>query len=138
MLSSKLLGNVLDLAPDAMIIIDGGGVIRFANRQVSAVFGYEPGAVLGKPVEMLLPERFRKRHVAHRDAYSANVRVRPMGIGLDLFGIRADGSEFPVEISLSPIREGDTALMAAAIPDVPERKQGEAELKAPPLEAEHP
>jgi PAS domain S-box-containing protein len=137
MLSPRLLGNVLDLAPDALIIIDGGGVIRFANRQVAGLFGHEPAAVVGRPVEMLLPERFRKRHVAHRDGYSGNVRVRPMGVGLELFGIRADGSEFPVEISLSPIREGDATLVAAAIRDVTERKRVEAELKAAQLAAEH-
>ncbi len=137
MLSPELVRNVLDLAPDALIIIDAHGVIRFANRQVTALFGHAPAAVVGKPVEVLLPDRFRQRHVAHRSRYTSNVRVRPMGMGLDLFGIRADGSEFPVEISLSPIVEGDETLVAAAIRDVSERKRVEAELKEARREAEH-
>src|SRR5688572_17991825 len=137
MLSSELVSSVLDSAPDAMIIIDAKGAIMFANRQVTALFGHSTASIVGRPVEVLLPERFRQRHVAHRDSYTGNVRVRPMGIGLDLFGMRADGSEFPVEISLSPIRQGEQVLVAAAIRDVTERKRVEAELREARLEAEH-
>jgi PAS domain S-box-containing protein len=137
MLSSELVRSVLDSAPDAMIIIDARGIIRFANRQVTALFGHANGDVVGRPVEILLPERFRHRHVAHRQGYSSNVRVRPMGMGLELFGRRADGSEFPVEISLSPIEEDGERLVAAAIRDVTERKRVEAELNEARQEAEH-
>lgn len=137
MLSSDLVRSVLDSAPDAMIIIDAQGVIRFANRQVTALFGHDAGSIVDRPVEVLLPERFRGRHVAHRQGYTSNVRVRPMGIGLELFGRRADGSEFPVEISLSPVEQDGERLVAAAIRDVSERKRSEAALKDARREAEH-
>ena len=119
----ELARSALDAAPDAMIIIDDSGVIRFANHQVSALFGYPYADVIGKGVECLLPERFRDRHLAHRQSYISSVRVRPMGMGLDLFGRRRDGTEFPVEISLSPIKDGERALVAAAIREVSDRKR---------------
>ena len=105
MLSSELVRSVLDSAPDAMIIIDSAGKILFANRQVSALFGYAAVELVDGPVEKLLPERFRARHVGHRSDYTHNVRVRPMGIGLELFGMRKDGTEFPVEIGRASCRE---------------------------------
>src|SRR5882762_3426051 len=126
--SSELARSVLDAAPDAMIIIDDAGVIFFANRQVSTLFGYPHVDIIGKPVEFLMPERFRDRHRAHRQSYATSVRVRPMGAGLELFGQRLDGTEFPLEISLSPIEEGGRVLVAAAIRDVGDRKRVEAEL----------
>jgi PAS domain S-box-containing protein len=129
MLSSTLVRSVLDSAPDAMIIIDSSGSIVFANQQVGVLFGYTSAEIVGRKVEVLLPERFRQRHVSHRDGYQKNVRVRPMGIGLDLFAQRKDGTEFPVEISLSPIWQEGEALSAAAIRDVTERKLVERELK---------
>ena len=81
--------------------------------------------IIGASVEVLMPQRFRDRHMGHRASYSHNVRVRPMGMGLELFGVRKDGSEFPVEISLSPIAQGAEMLVAAAIRDVTERKRAE-------------
>jgi PAS domain S-box-containing protein len=137
MLSSELVRSVLDSAPDAMIIIDSSGRILFTNRQVSALFGYEAAELVGGPIETLLPERFRARHVGHRSDYTNSVRVRPMGIGLDLFGMRKDGTEFPVEISLSPIEQGNDIRVAAAIRDVTERKVAEEALKQARREAEH-
>ena len=137
MLSSELVRSVLDSAPDAMIIIDSSGQILFANRQVSALFGYSAAELVGGPIETLLPERFRARHAGHRGDYTHNVRVRPMGIGLELFGMRKDGTEFPVEISLSPIEQGNDIRVAAAIRDVTERKQTEKALKEARREAEH-
>ncbi len=137
MLSSDLVDSVLDSAPDAMIIIDSEGVIVFANRQVSALFGHERADIVGKNVEMLLPERFRQRHIGHRRGYTNNVRVRPMGAGLDLFGIRKDGTEFPVEISLSPIGRESEVRVAAAIRDVSERKRVEQALMEARRDAEH-
>ncbi|HEY6925775.1 MAG TPA: PAS domain S-box protein [Steroidobacteraceae bacterium] len=125
---SELARSALDAAPDAMIIIDAHGLICYANRQVSAVFGYSHDDIIGKQVEQLMPERYRARHFGHREGYIHNVRIRPMGQGLELFGRRRDGSEFPVEISLSPIQDGDRALTAAAIRDVTDRKRVEAEL----------
>lgn len=136
MLTSELVRSVLDSLPDAMIIIDSSGTIRFANHQVSELFGYSTAEVVGAKVEILLPERYRGRHVGHRDGYSNNVRVRPMGAGLDLFGMRKDGVEFPLEISLSPVSEGGEPLVAAAIRDVTERKRVEQTLNDTRREAE--
>src|ERR1700686_4673654 len=82
--SPELARSVLDAAPDAMIIIDDSGVIFFANRQVADLFGYPHDDIIGKPIEYLMPERFRDRHVAHRQSYAKSVRVRPMGAGLEL------------------------------------------------------
>src|SRR6185437_14113436 len=125
---SGLARSALEAAPDAMIIIDGSGAIRFANRQVSSLFGYAHDEVVGKPVELLMPERFHAHHIEHRDQYLGNVRIRPMGAGLQLFGRRKDGTEFPVEISLSPIEHEQGTLISAAIRDVSDRKRVEAEL----------
>jgi PAS domain S-box-containing protein len=129
-LPAELARTVLDAAPDALIVIDAGGVIRFANRQATVLFGYGHDDMVGHSMERLLPERFRARHGAYRQGYFAAPRLRPMGVGLPLFARRSDGGEFPVEISLSPIEGSDRALVAAAIRDVTERKRVEAELSA--------
>jgi PAS domain S-box-containing protein len=126
--SAELARSALDAAPDAMIIIDDAGIIRFANRQVSALFGYAHDDVIGQSVEQLMPERFRNLHVGHRFEFAKALRQRPMGQGLALFGQRRDGGEFPVEISLSPIQDTDGVLVAAAIRDITDRKRVEAEL----------
>jgi PAS domain S-box-containing protein len=123
-----LARSALDATPDAMIFIDGAGVIQFANQQVSALFGHAHAQIIGQRVEHLMPERFRSRHIAHREHYTGNTRVRPMGAGLELYGLRADGSEFSIEISLSPIQSRPPVLIAAAIRDVTERKRVETEL----------
>ena len=136
MLSSALVRSVLDSLPDAMVIIDSSGNILFANQQVEALFGFASADIVGGPVEVLLPERFRQRHVGHRMSYTGNVRVRPMGAGLDLFATRKDGTEFPVEISLSPIKLGEDLLVAAAIRDVSDRKQVEQALTEARREAD--
>lgn len=128
-LSSELVRSVLESAPDAMIIIDGEGRILFANRQLTTLFGYSREEVAGQAVETLLPERYRQRHVGHRQSFGDSLRTRPMGVGLDLFARRKDGSEFPVEISLSPIKDEGSMLVAAAIRDVTERKRAEQEIK---------
>ena len=128
-LPSDLVRSVLESAPDAMVIINSSGTILFANRQVSALFGYAVADLIDQPIEILLPERFRHRHVSHRSQYTRSVRVRPMGAGLDLFARRKDGSEFPVEISLSPIERDGTVIVAAAIRDVTDRMRVEREIR---------
>ena len=127
--SAELARSALDAAPDAMIILDGAGVIRYANRQASRLFGHGHEELIGKAVELLMPERFRARHVGHRQAFFKEPRMRPMGQKFALFGQRRDGGEFPVEISLSPIYDRDTTLVAAAIRDVSDRKQAEDQLR---------
>jgi two-component system, sensor histidine kinase len=129
MLSSDLVRNVLDSVPDAIVIIDASGSIVFANHQVSELFGYEKSEINGQRVEQLLPERFRDRHIRHRRNYTENVRIRPMGVGLDLFALRKDGTEFPVEISLSPMANKDELFAIAAIRDVTERRLIQLQLK---------
>jgi PAS domain S-box-containing protein len=126
--SAELARSALEAAPDAMIILDETGVIRFANSQASALFGYTHDEMVGQRVERLMPERFRDRHVSHRLGYREAPRQRAMGQGIALFGLRKNGSEFPVEISLSPIQDAGRVLVAAAIRDVTDRKRAEAEL----------
>jgi two-component system, sensor histidine kinase len=129
MLTSDLARSVLDSVPDAMVIIDASGSIVFTNHQVAELFGYEASEIKSQSVEILLPDRFRQRHMTHRQNYAQNVRIRPMGIGLDLFALRKDGTEFPVEISLSPMRSNGGLLTVAAIRDVSDRRKIQEELK---------
>jgi PAS domain S-box-containing protein len=133
----ELARSALDAAPDAMIIIDATGEILFANRQVSVLFGHEHDAIVGRKVEHLLPERFRKLHVGHRERYAHSMRLRPMGADLDLYALRRDGTEFPVEVSLSPVQDGEQILIAAAIRDITERNRVKAELIVARQAAEH-
>jgi PAS domain S-box-containing protein len=127
--SADLARSALDAAPDAMIIIDAAGIVQFANRQVSVLFGFTNDQIVGQSVEQLMPQRFQARHVSHRLEYFAASRARPMGPGLTLYGQRHDGSEFPVEISLSPIQDANRTLVAAAIRDITDRKRVEADLR---------
>ena len=122
-------GGFLELAPDAIVIVNRGGQIVFVNARAELMFGYRRTEVLGETVEILLPERFRDNHLGHRVAYNDHPRTRPMGAGLDLIGRRKDGTEFPVEVSLSPMeQEGDLFVMSV-IRDVTERKRMEATLR---------
>ncbi|MEU5894515.1 PAS domain S-box protein [Streptomyces sp. NPDC047461] len=121
--------SLLEAAPDAMVIVDDTGTIRLVNAQTEALFGYRRDELLGRPVEMLIPGRFRAQHSGHRDGYTATRQVRPMGAGLELHGLREDGSEFPVEISLSPLETADGLLVSAAVRDVSDRKAAEARFR---------
>ena len=122
--------GLLEAAPDSVVIVDQGGTIQMVNRQVEVLFGYPREELLGQPVEVLMPERFHGRHVGHRMSYSHDPHTRPMGVGLELFGRRKDGSEFPVEISLSPMRSDDESVVISIIRDVTGRKETEQRLRA--------
>ncbi|HEX6174208.1 MAG TPA: PAS domain S-box protein [Candidatus Binatia bacterium] len=127
--TETLFRSLLESAPDAMVIVDAQGMITLVNSQTERLFGYERKELLGKPVEHLVPARFRERHQDHRGLFAKNPHVRPMGTGMELFAVRRDGSEFPVEISLSPIATGRELLMSAAIRDITERKRAERLLQ---------
>src|ERR687885_629900 len=122
--------GLLEAAPDSVVIVDQGGAIQMVNRQTEVVFGYPREELLGQPVEVLMPERFRARHLGHRVTYSNDPHTRPMGVGLELFGRRKDGSEFPVEISLSPMSSEDESVVISIIRDVTGRKETEQRLRA--------
>jgi PAS domain S-box-containing protein len=128
LIQADLARSALDAAPDAIVIIDSLGVIQFANRQVSALFGYPHEDIIGQGIELLMPMRFRARHLGHREQYIRNLKVRPMGQGLALFGLKANGTEFPLEISLSPIENAGRTLIAAAIRDATDRRRAEQDL----------
>ncbi len=135
-ISEAYFRMLLESAPDAMIIIDEQGKIAIANAQAEEMFGYGRHQMLGQPVEMLLPERLRDAHVGHRQGFATEPRLRPMGPGLDLVARRQDGSEFPVEISLSPVRSADGHFVSSVIRDVTKRKRMEDEIIAARQQAE--
>jgi PAS domain S-box-containing protein len=118
----------LDAAPDALVIVGPDGRIVHVNSRTEQLFGHARENLLGRPVEVLMAERFRGRHERHRDGYFHEPVVRAMGSGLELFGLRADGHEFPVEISLSPVETAEGVLVASAIRDISQRKAVEAVL----------
>ena len=127
---------LLELAPDAIVGIGRDGVILLVNAQVEALFGYAREELLGQPVEILVPERFRTAHGSHRARYFHDPRTRPMGAGLDLFGRRRDGEEFPAEISLSSIETDNGTIGIAAIRDVSDRVVAARERERLEAEAE--
>ena len=121
--------DLLESTPDGIVMANPTGHIVIANSQAERLFGYEPGELRGRSVDLLLPLRFRQAHVGHRSNYFLQPRKRAMGSGLDLAGLRKDETEFPIEISLSPLRTEESEFVMSAIRDISERKAFEHALR---------
>lgn len=126
--SRNMLERLFETAPDAVVVVDGGGVIRKVNLQAEVIFGYIREELLGQRIETLIPKRFHKRHRQHLRNYFADPRARKMGIGLELYGRHKNGAEIPVDIMLNPIEAQEATWVFAVIRDITVQKQGEAKI----------
>jgi PAS domain S-box-containing protein len=126
--NETLFSELFEVSPDAIFLVDQDGLIVRYNAQVKEMFGYGRAELAGQPIEMLLPERFRSRHVQYRDAYQKSPRIRSMGADLELFGRRKNGDEFPVDVTLGPVNIEDDWLVICAVRDITMQKRIQAEL----------
>ncbi len=129
--------TVLDAIPDSIVVVDAGGRIVWSNARTYGAFGYAHGELVGRDMEMLVPERFRDIHAAHCRAFLAAPRVRSIGPGLELYGRRKNGAEFPVEIGLNPIPTEGGMLVSVIIRDVTDRKRIERSLRDKGVQVEN-
>ena len=129
-LTDDVAWTIVEAAPDAIVVVDEEGLVVLANDAAAAQFGYERDELIGRSVHTLLPERFRAAHVEYHAGYRAAPRTRPMGMGMPLLGCRKDATEFPVEISLSPITVGNRTMAVAVVRDITERAEAEQRLRA--------
>lgn len=120
---------MLDAAPNGMLMIDKTGKIMMLNLAMKSLFGYEEHELIGQSVDCLVPERYRGHHAGHRSSFFSEPKVRSMGVGRDLYGLKKDGSEFPVEIGLNPIETADGVRVISSIVDITERKRAEREVR---------
>ena len=127
--TNNMLAAFFRFSPDAVIVVDEAGRITRANDQVKSVFGYTNRELVGKRIEILIPARFRGRHKEHRNRYMSAPRLREMGVDLDLYALRKDGSEFPADIMLSPVNAGEGRVVIATVRDVTEHKRVEEALR---------
>jgi PAS domain S-box-containing protein len=133
----SLFENLVESAPDALLVVDASGCMVLANRTAETMFGFSRNELLGMPIERLVPQRFQQAHVAHREGYAENPRTREMGASDgNLLACRKDGSEFPVEVRLSPVDPGGRALVAAAVRDATDRRHALQVLRAAQQEAD--
>lgn len=121
--------KLLEAAPDPMVVVDQSGRIVLINAQAEQVFGYDRDELVGQEIELLIPDRFRTSHVGQREGYFASPKIRLMGNGLELYGRKRDGTEFPVEVSLSPLVTAEGRWVSASVRDVTERKKSEQEVR---------
>lgn len=121
--------TAIEAAPTGMLMVDGQGTIQLANRQIEYWFGYTRQELLGRPIEMLVPERYRARHVEHRTTFFSRPEARQMGKGRELYAVRKDGTEFPIEIGLSPVKTDTGVGVLASVVDISERRQIEQQLR---------
>jgi PAS domain S-box-containing protein len=121
--------QLIEGAPNGMVMVDQSGQIVLVNAEIEKSFGYTRDELLGQPIELLVPERFRAHHPTHRDGFIAAPTTRPMGAGRDLYGLRKDGSQFPVEIGLNPLQTDQGTMVLGTIVDITERKRAEETLR---------
>ncbi len=128
-LDDEIAWAIVELAPNAILLVEPEGTIVLANHQAEEMFGFAPGELFGADVDRLVPQQIRNLHRAHRRAYHADPRTRPMGSGLDLYATRRDGTTFPVEIALSPLVRGEKSRVVVIVRDITERVQAESRIR---------
>ena len=127
--AQNTIERLFEFSPDAILVTDGDGVMRAANPRAEELFGYSSKELIGQPVEMLIPARFRTEHPRHRENYSAHPRARQMGAALNLFGLRKDGAEFPVDIMLKPLQTASGPAVVSFIRDATEQRAAQEALR---------